>query len=88
MGFDMQMWGKEDSAHVREVFISSTSAQRQTAPDPEGKYVYKIAFIIVARKRMDISDDIVDNINVIRRYWDAAFDKVTLGRTHSYSKLT
>lgn len=88
VGADMQMWGDESMADTRDVFISDVSARKQTAPDPEGKYNYKIAFIIIARKKTDISDAMVSNIDVIRRYWDAAFDNVTLGRRHSYSKLT
>jgi hypothetical protein len=64
------------------------SAQKQVAPDPEGKFIYKVAFIIVARKKADILDSGVANLDVVRRYWDATFDLITLGRRHSNSKLT
>lgn len=89
VGTDMQMWGKESSASTGDVFISDTSVKKQLVPDlPEGKYIYKVAFIIVARKEADIQDSDVANVDVVRRYWDAAFDLVTLGRRHSNSKLT
>jgi hypothetical protein len=64
---------------------SGQSLTKQSLPDSEGKY--KFAFIMVAQKRSDISDDAVQRLDIIRRYWDAAFDVITLGRRHSASEL-
>jgi len=85
---DVRMWGKETTATTNDIFLSPMAQLKKVFPDPEGKYIYKVAFIIVARKKTDISGDNVRSVDVIRHYWDAAFELVTRGRRYSNSNLS
>jgi hypothetical protein len=59
----------------------------KSLPDPTG--TYKFAFILVSTENRwpVIHDQAAQQIDIVRRYWDDAFEKVTLGRRHSNSKL-
>ena len=83
------MWGKANFSTSYDVVLSDKSIAKQSLPDPTS--TYKFAFIIVASKRNLISDDHVQRIDIIRRYWDDAFEKVTLAaniQTVGFHKLT
>jgi hypothetical protein len=68
------MWGKIRTANTNNVILSSASRAKQTAPENN---TYKIAFILVARKRSEISPVAIRRADILRRYWDEAFMVLT-----------
>src|SRR5439155_2540625 len=88
---DKTMWGNAKYARTDTVTLSEKRRRKQNPPagltpdDPRD--TYKIAFILIARQRQDITPTAIQNLDIIRRYWDAAFNVVTLGRRNSSSDL-
>jgi hypothetical protein len=78
------MWGKVQTANTNNVILSSKSRARQTAPENS---TYKIAFILVARQRSEISPVAIRRADILRRYWDEAFMVLTDRRRRSDSTL-
>jgi hypothetical protein len=68
------MWGKIRTANTNNVILSSASRAKQTAPENN---TYKIAFILVARQRSEISPVAIRRADILRRYWDEAFMVLT-----------
>ncbi len=79
------LWGKEKSARVMDIVVPDEIINEKQPPPPAN--TYKIAFIMVAEKRSDITNEMIERVDMIRRYWDAAFEAVTIGRRHSNSVL-
>lgn len=84
---DLRMWGKAGYSRSSDVVLPDKSIPKQSLPDPTG--TYKVAFILVSNENSFplIYDKAAQRLDIIRRYWDDAFEKVTLGRRHSNSKL-
>lgn len=83
-GSGKTMWGKEKTARVTDVIVPQDNIDQQPPP-PDN--TYKMAFIIVATQRSDITDDMIQRADIIRRYWDPAFEAATIERRHSNSVL-
>jgi hypothetical protein len=78
------MWGKVQVANTNDVILSSASRAKQIPPEMN---TYKIAFILVARGRSEISSDAIQRADILRRYWDEAFTILTEHRLYSDSTL-
>jgi hypothetical protein len=78
------VWGRDKSARAADVTVPDFV--RNKWPAPEGD-TYKFAFIIVAASEADVTADMIDRADAVRRYWDAAFEAATAERRHSNSTL-
>jgi hypothetical protein len=78
-----QMWGVARSLPATNVQVVSGYEQQ---PPPED--TYRMAFILCAPQRSDITDDDIASLDLLREYWDEAFRLCTRGRRHSQSQLS
>lgn len=79
---DHRIWGIEKSLLASTTVLSPAVIEKQTPPPWN---TYKFAFILVASQRSDITDVMIRRIDVIRRYWDEAFDEATEHQRYSDS---
>jgi hypothetical protein len=78
------MWGSERSARTPDVVFPPTTLPKQSPPPGN---TYKTAYILVAPRRADMSDDTIRRIDVVRRYTDSAFNVATIRRRNFDSTL-
>jgi hypothetical protein len=80
-----RVWGVERSLAASTAEVPSNIVRdKQPAPP---RNTYKVAFIIVAANRTDISDAVIERADVLRRYWDETFESATEDQRHSDSRL-
>jgi hypothetical protein len=79
------MWGHLNSRPVTDLVISDATGEKRL--DPGGTSTFTFAFIVAASKASDITDDIVDRIEIMRRYWDEALPGASRGMLDSTSTL-
>jgi hypothetical protein len=79
---DRTVWGIEKSLPGSTIRVPEPVRQKQ-APPPANSY--KVAFLIAARDRDEITGAMIRRIDDIRRYWDALFDAVTEHQRQSNS---
>jgi len=77
-----QMWGVARSLPATNVQVVSGYEQQ---PPPED--TYRMAFILCAPQRSDITADDIASLDLLREYWDEAFRLCTRGRRQSFSHL-
>ncbi len=82
---DKQVWGSARSLHARDMVLSATSRERQLHRGTNS--TFKFAFIVAASREADVTADIVNRIDVMRRYWDVAFPAASRGYLRSTSTL-
>jgi hypothetical protein len=82
--YPTQIWGQTRTLHATDVRLDPAQAVNRMAP-PQN--TYKTAFIIAARQRTDITDAMIQSVDVVRRYWDPAFSAATGGLRRSDSSL-
>lgn len=78
-----QMWGVARSLPATNVQVVSGYEQQ---PPPQD--TYRMAFILCAPQRSDITDDDIASLDLLRQYWDEAFRLCTRGRRQSFSQLS
>lgn len=79
------IWGRTRTLSAKDVRLDPSSAAARRSPP---RNTYKTAFIIAARQRSDITDDMIESVDAIRRYWDPTFGAATGGLRKSSSSLT
>jgi hypothetical protein len=79
---DRRIWGIEKSLPASTTVLSDQAREKQVPPAWK---TYKVAFIIVAKERSDITGAMIQRVDAIRRYWDEAFDEATAHQRHSDS---
>lgn len=84
---DKTMWGKVSEMPVSDIVIPPHITAKHPTPPVPVNVSYKIAFIMVAKNRSDISDDMIERLDIIRRYWDQSFRLLTNRRYISISQL-
>jgi hypothetical protein len=77
-----QMWGVARSLPATNVQVVSGYEQQ---PPPQD--TYRMAFILCAPQRSDITADHIASLDLLREYWDEAFRLCTKGRRQSFSHL-
>ncbi|TND09756.1 MAG: hypothetical protein FD123_880 [Bacteroidetes bacterium] len=83
--FGKTVWGTVNEVPAASVIVPPDII-RDKQPAPPGN-AYKCAFILVAANDADITDDMVERLDKIRRYWDNYFGKATVNRRSSDSAL-
>lgn len=78
------MWGEAKSIPARQLIIPEGWDAKRTAPTNNR---YRCAFIVVAKDTDDIPDDVVRDLDLVRRYWDSAFYAATRLQRRSLSAL-
>lgn len=81
---DKQMFGVGHSFPADKLVLPKATIDKQPAPRGDR---YKMAFIAVADDVGKVPDTVVEHLDILRRYWDAAFAQVTRNRRSSYSEL-
>jgi hypothetical protein len=88
------MWGRVQTALSQSVEFNDQVRRKQSDPaisSSDPRFTYKNAFIVLARDRSEFltpaGQQKISNTDTIRRYWDTAFDVLTLRRRHSSSTL-
>ena len=76
--------GQLRSARARDVRIPDSLRPKQ---DPPPDNTYRMAFILVAEDPDKVDRAFVQQLDVLRRYWDVAFAAATRGRRQSDSRL-
>ncbi|NJC97480.1 MAG: hypothetical protein FIB03_14280 [Anaerolineae bacterium] len=79
------MWGNVKTARALDIIVPPRIITEKQPPPPDN--TYKIAYIIVAERRSDITEAMIQRVDIIRRYWDSAFEAATVERRHSNSML-
>jgi len=79
----MEMWGTEHAVRMSDTTITVPPNKQQ---DP-GNQTYRFAFILCAKSKNDISDDVA-SLDILRQYWDIAFRLATGNIRKSQSTLT
>lgn len=81
---DKQMFGVAHSFPAGKVVVPAATRNKQPAPRGDR---YKMAFIVVAQDAGKVPDTVVEQLDILRHYWDAAFAHATRDRRTSYSEL-
>ncbi|MGZ4651258.1 MAG: hypothetical protein ACXV3A_12075 [Kineosporiaceae bacterium] len=82
--YPTDIWGRTRTLNAADVRLNPDAAASREAP-PHSTYM--TAFIIAARQRSDITDAMIESVDVVRRYWDPAFSAATGGLRRSDSSL-
>lgn len=86
-GGDIQgrtMWGVAKSMRANQLRIPTGWDVKRTPPADDR---YRCAFIIVAEDADDVPDEVVRDLDVVRRYWNTAFYNATRKQRRSSSTL-
>ncbi len=79
------LWGRVRSLPISDIAIPNRIIQDEQPPPPDN--TFKVAFIILAPTRADVSDELVNDVDTMRRCWARAFELATALRRHSDSRL-
>jgi hypothetical protein len=82
--YGTEIWGRTRTLNARDVRLPDDPEGRRRRPR-NGQY--RTAFVIAARQRSDITDAMIDSVDVVRRYWDPTFAAATDGLRRSDSTI-
>lgn len=79
------MWGHVNARPITDLQFNEAMNDRKLGTGDPTRLTF--AFIIAASRAADITDDVVDRVDIMRRYWDLALPAASRRLLRSTSTL-